>query len=248
VTITGAPEFAGARLPGATVNIRALLIAIAASLLAAVSIAAPPLASSWNITPSGSAASSGQLLFRVTPAGGAPVEVTVAVPRGSSDVIVARTIRQALSSQLPHIYRVELGEGANVLLADARGKPTLSIELLNSDVDGMRVSVRNIQAAATPTVPAQTEPATPPPAPTPAQPGAASPPTQDPQDALPPADALPAPSTNPPADFPGPPAGTPLEPAQPPGSPPTPSPAPSSPTPPDAAPAGSGANAPPPAR
>jgi hypothetical protein len=210
------------------VNLRALLIATAASLLAAVAIAAPPLAGSWNITPSGSAASSGELLFRVTPARGEPSEVTVAVRSGTDEVAVARSIRQALSAQLRRdLYTVELGEGANVLVSDPRGKPSFSIELLDSNVDALRVSVRNIEPAATPTVPSQAEPAITLPAPTPAQPGAATPPTQSPEDAIPPANAspkspqpTPAPAspgtiprgeTSPPA--PPPPAGTPPPPA-----------------------------------
>jgi len=109
---------------------RALLIGTVATLLATVAIAAPPLAGSWNITPSGSAASSGELLFRVTPAHGEPSQITVPVRNGSDDVSVARSIRQAMSAQLPRLYRIELGEGANVLVSDPKGKPTFSIEPL----------------------------------------------------------------------------------------------------------------------
>jgi hypothetical protein len=178
--------------------LRALLIATVASMLAAVGVAAPPLSGSWNITPSGSAASSGELLFRVTSGGGDPVEITVPVRNGSDDVAVARSIRQALSSQLRRDrYTVELGEGANVLISDPRGKPSFSIELVNSDVDALRVSVRNIEPAATPTVPAQSAPAIITPPPTPAQPGAATPPTQNPTDAVPPG-TNPQPPTTPP--------------------------------------------------
>lgn len=166
-------------------NIRAQLTATAASLLSAVGVAAPPLASSWNITPSGSAASSGELLFRVASGGGEPVEITVPVRTGTSDVEVARTIRQALSAQLPRSYKVELGEGANVLVSDPRGKPSFSIELVDSDIDSLRVSVRNIEPAATPTVPSQDAPANAQPPPTPPQPGAATPPTQNPSEAMP---------------------------------------------------------------
>jgi len=175
------------------VKIRALLIATAASLLAAVGVAAPPLAGSWNITPSGSAASSGELLFRVAPARGDPSEIKVSVRSGNDDVTVARSIRQALSAQLPR-YSVELGEGANVLVSDPRGKPSFSIELLDSNIKSLRVSVRNIEQGATPTVPAQTEPAITLPPGTPSQPGAATPPTQNPAEVFPPENAPPPPS------------------------------------------------------
>jgi len=179
------------------VNLRALLTATAASLLAAVGVAAPPLSGSWNITPSGSAASSGELLFRVAPAGGDSVKIAVPVRNGSDDVAIARAIRQALSAELGRAYKVELGEGANVLVSDPRGKPSFSIELLDSPVNGLRVSVRNIEPAATPTVPSQETPAIATPPTTPAQPGAATPPTENPVEAMPPASA-PPPGTPPP--------------------------------------------------
>lgn len=182
-------------------NIRALLTATAASLLAAVGVAAPPLAGSWNITPSGSAASSGELLFRVTPGGGDPVEITVPVRNGADEVAVARNIRQALSSQLRRDrYAVQLGEGANVLVSDPRGKPSFSVELLDSDVDALRVSVRNIEPAAGPTVPAQATPANSPPPATPPQPGASTPPTQIPSEAMPPANTPQPTESVPPTD------------------------------------------------
>jgi hypothetical protein len=172
------------------VKMRALLT-ITVAMFATVAVAAPPLAGSWNITPSGSAASSGELLFRVTSAGGGPIRITVPVGKGSDDITIARGIRQALVAQLGRNYRVELGEGANVLVSDPHGKPSFSIELLDSPLDGLRVSVRNIEPAATPTVPAQSTPAITSPPPTPAQPGAATPPTENPSEAVPPAGAPP---------------------------------------------------------
>ena len=187
---------------------RALLIATVATLLATVAFAAPPLAASWNITPSGSAASSGELLFRVAPAGGDSVKIAVPVRNGSDDVAIARAIRQALGAQLGRTYKVELGEGANVLVSDPRGKPSFSIELLDSPVNGLRVSVRNIEPAATPTVPSQSTPAIATPPTTPAQPGAATAPTENPVEAMPPADPAPMgapPTATPPAQSaPGP--------------------------------------------
>ena len=43
----------------------------------------PPLSGSWNIAPSGTASSSGELLFRVTPGDGSDAtEITVSVAVG----------------------------------------------------------------------------------------------------------------------------------------------------------------------
>jgi len=140
-----------------------------------------PLSGAWNIAPSGSAASTGELVFRMTPGDGSdPVEVTVTVRSGTNDIGVARDIRQAMSAQLRRDqFNVQLGEGANVLVTDPRGKPNFSLELLDSDVENLRVVVQSVAPGAPPTVPEQAVPATPPqtaPAPN-TTPGNALPPT-----------------------------------------------------------------------
>jgi hypothetical protein len=162
------------------VRVKFFVAVLALLLLAAATYAAsnPPLSAEWNILPTGKAASSGELIFRVTPADGAdPVEVTVFVRAGSSDVAVARGIRQALSTQLRRDrFDVELGQGANVLVSDPRGRPNFSLELLDSNVEELRVAVQPAAPAASPTVPEQSTPATTQPPPTPAAPGDAAPP------------------------------------------------------------------------
>jgi hypothetical protein len=168
------------------VNFRALVSASVLCLLLdglsaqdAVAANQPPLSESWNIRPSGSAASSGELLFRVTPPdGNDPVEITVPVLAGASDVAVARTIRRALDAQLGSVS-VTLGEGANVLVADPRGRANFSVELVTSDVENLRVAVSATAPIASPTVPPQEMPVTTPEAnqsPTPQAPGGVVPP------------------------------------------------------------------------
>lgn len=159
----------------------------------------PPLSSSWNIAASGKAGSSGDLLFRVTPGDTDldPVEISVPVIGGTNEDGVARNIRRALSSQLrADRFNVSLGEGTNVVVSDPRGQPNFSLELLDSDVENVRVVVQSVAPAAPPTVPEQQVPATPP------QGGAATPPAQG--NAAPPVNAPPQtqdgvpPAVNPP--------------------------------------------------
>jgi hypothetical protein len=146
------------------------------SLMAAGAVRAansPPLANTWNISSSGKADSSGALLFRVTPPGEAdPVEITVYVLSGANETGVASSIRRALSTQLDASrYNVVAGEGTNVQLTAQRGGPGFSLELVDSDVENVRVSVQSVAPAAPPTVPEQNVPANPPAQPTPPAPG-----------------------------------------------------------------------------
>lgn len=152
----------------------------------------PPLASEWNIAPTGRAGSSGDLTFRVTTVDSRnPIEITVPVMIGAREDTVARSIRNSLNSQLPpQRFDVELGAGTNVLVRDARGEPNFSIELMDSDVDDLRVAVQSVTPSASPTAPPQTQPVQPP-VPTP-------PPANEPGDATPPSIGTPSPDTAPP--------------------------------------------------
>jgi hypothetical protein len=144
-------------------------IAVFATTLA-FGAAGPPLAGVWNIATTGKAASSGDLSFRITANDGSdPVDITVPVISGASEDSVARSIRRALSSQLPRQrYTVELGQGTNVLVSDPRGQPNFSLELVDSDVENVRVAVQIVTPSAPPTVPTQSIPAEPSPATPPA--------------------------------------------------------------------------------
>lgn len=151
--------------------IRLIAALVAASAFAAPALAAPrssghgpPLASTWNIAASGSAASSGDLSFRITRGDESdPVDITVAVMSGASQESVARSISRSLSSQLRRDqYNVQLGENGNVLVSDQRGQPDFSLELVDSDVENVRVAVQSVTPAAPPTAPMQAAPAEPP--------------------------------------------------------------------------------------
>jgi len=238
---------------------RAILQSLAAALVAvsAFAAAAPPLAGVWNIATSGKASSSGDLAFRVTPGNRAdPVDVTVPVIAGAGEESVARSIQRALAAQLPRQqYSVQLGQGANVLVSDPRGRPNFSLELVDSDIDNMRVQVQSVTPSASPTVPAQAMPAEPPANAPPA--GNTIPGNAVPGNAPPPATSAPAPAGVPapgnsapsPGAVPAPGMGVPVPPNNAPVPnpnvpvPSTPTPSPSAPvpessTPPGTAPAG----------
>ena len=219
---------------------------IAAAVMAASSWSSfgaangPPLASSWNIAASGSAGSSGELEFRITPGdGGNPIDITVPVIAGANQDAVARNINRAMSSQLRRDrYSVELGENGNVLISDPRGQPNFSVELVDSGIENVRVAVQSVTPSAPPTVPPQSTPAQPPAKPAPAN---QSPPLEGPP-LMEPAQT-PAPESTPPAA--PPPASSPAMPnaSPPPESAPT-APSPSPPI--DKGEPGAPASAPPP--
>jgi hypothetical protein len=184
------------------ISIAATVVGLVFGASKALGANSPPLSGTWNIASSGKAGSSGDLVFRVTPGdGGDPVEISVPVIGGTSEDGIARNIRRALSSQLrADRFNVSMGEGTNVLVSDARGQPNFSLELLDSDVENVRVLVQSVAPVAPPTVPEQQVPANPPqgtPA-TPPAPGNATPPANTAPETIPqstPPGATPPPNT-----------------------------------------------------
>ena len=208
---------------------RSWIFASAAACAAALAFAAdgPPLAGVWNIAPTGRAGSSGDLHFRIRQNDGSdPLDITVPVVMGAKETTVARSIHNSLGAQLRRDrFKVEIGEGSNVLVSDSRGRPNFSLELVDSDVEDLRVAVQSVTPAISPTVPQQEVPAVPPTTRSPEAPGAANPP---------PGDAIPVPgsgmgipdSSTPRVPNASPPAtpSPPVTPATPPASPPASSP------------------------
>lgn len=198
-------------------NIRILLIAAIVCFAQAANAAnSLPVSSAWNIAPSGDATSSGELHFRMTAGDANPVDITVPIISGAKEANIARYIQRALSSQLrTHRLDVQSGEGANVLVTSST-HTGFSLELVNSDVENVRVAVQSAVPVAPPTVPKQAVPAD--------QQAPATPPA--PGDAMPPADAVPpANASQPAAPPPAPPIVTseeipPTGVATPPGEPP----------------------------
>ncbi len=213
------------------VSIVASVAGLAFGASKALGANSPPLSGSWNIASSGKAGSSGELVFRVTPRDGSdPVEISVPVIGGTSEDGIARNIRRALSSQLrPDRFDVSMGEGTNVVVSDPRGAPNFSLELLDSDVENVRVLVRSVAPVAPPTVPEQQAPANP------AQSGPATPPA--PGNAAPPANAPPQTQDG------TPPATSPPNTSQPSAPVPSNAPPPANPAPPPNATGGAGAPA-----
>ena len=219
-------------------KLRAWILAPAAACAAALAFASPPPAGVWNIAPTGRAGSSGDLHFRITQNDGSdPLDITVPVMLGAKETTVARSIHNSLGSQLRRDrFKVELGEGANVLVSDSRGQPNFSLELVDSDVEDLRVAVQSVTPAASPTVPTQEVPALPPASRSPDAPGAANPPpgevTPVPDTGMgSPDNSSPrVPNSSPPAPPPAtPPAATPPPATPPPDAPPPATPPPESP-------------------
>ena len=94
----------------------------------------------WRIQCSESAKSDGTILFRITPEGGATIEVAVQVARGTGENAVARRIRDAFRATLPaDAFHVEVDDGEDVLVKRKGSHPKFALVLVSNDVKSVRI-------------------------------------------------------------------------------------------------------------
>jgi hypothetical protein len=110
--------------------------------MGAAAVAEPRASNKWRIECSGNAESAGEIVFRITPVQGTPMEVVASIKRRRSENGVARDIRDALQAQLPaERFGAETDDGEDVLLKKHRGQPDFLLELVSSTVKGARFNL-----------------------------------------------------------------------------------------------------------
>jgi hypothetical protein len=130
----------------AAVAMAASIAVTSLSALAQEPAAAQPevklsLSNKWRLECSGGADSDGNVVLRVTPKGGTPVDATVAIVKGRSENMVAQDIRNALKTTLDQkVFKVEVDDGEDVLVKRRKG-PDFELKLVESTVQGMRFNV-----------------------------------------------------------------------------------------------------------
>lgn len=120
---------------------RPLLRSFLAIALVAVAVPAAALDSNkWRLQCSGGANSDGVITLRITPKGGAPTDVAVAIKDNTGENGVARAIRDALKAQVGERYKAETDDGEDVLVKKRGGQPDFEVAVLDNTVKGVRVT------------------------------------------------------------------------------------------------------------
>ena len=125
-------------------HLKSFLVAVVSSLLLAAIAYGETSGSSnkWRIEMSGQALTSGDIVFRVTPRQGDPVDVSVAIKSGREENNVAKDVRDALAAKLsPDRYTVEVDDGEDILIKKKDGQPDFSLDLVESNVRNVSIKV-----------------------------------------------------------------------------------------------------------
>jgi len=116
--------------------------ALVVALLAAAGSADAKPSNKWRVKCNGSADSAGEVVINVEPVGGAPIEVVVAIPDGTSENSVAVLVRDALRLQLKDTHRVERDDWEDVIVKKRYGQPDFELILLDNTVEDMKIKLQ----------------------------------------------------------------------------------------------------------
>lgn len=95
----------------------------------------------WRVEVSEGANNAGDLLFRLTPKDGTPVDVRVPLKDGRGEDGCARDIRDAFKATLDRkAYNIDLDDGEDVLVKKRTG-PDFALQLVESTVKGTRIHI-----------------------------------------------------------------------------------------------------------
>lgn len=101
----------------------------------------PSYSNKWRLEVSEGANNDGVMQFRVTPKGGAAIDIPVTLKKGRGEDGCARDIRDTFKKSLDKdVYKIEIDDGEDVLVKVRKG-PDIAIELVESSVKGTRVNL-----------------------------------------------------------------------------------------------------------
>jgi len=119
----------------------ALCFASSASLIAAD--AAPKPSSKWMIYFDHWSENDGELVMRIAPAQGDPVEITTRIPKDTRENVAAELLAGSLKGQLGGGYKVEVEDGEKVMIKTKGKTPKFVLSVASSTVTGLQVKLRH---------------------------------------------------------------------------------------------------------
>lgn len=112
----------------------------AAGMLLLSTAALADLSNKWRLEFSGDAESNGEIIFRVTPQGGVPIDAVVTIPDDTGENDVAQAVTLGLQAQLPpEAYHIERDDGEDVLVKKLDGAADFGLAIVSNTVAGVKI-------------------------------------------------------------------------------------------------------------
>ncbi len=124
-------------------NIRrvfALSVLVACAAIGSLASAEP--SNKWRIIFDHSSDGAGELVFRISPQGGTPIDVTTQIPKGTSENQAAQLVKKSMKAALGKGYGVEVDDFEAVLIKKKGKTPVFDVSMVSSTISGLMVNLR----------------------------------------------------------------------------------------------------------
>lgn len=124
-------------------NLRKVMALSAIVALSLVGVANAEPDSKWRVIFDHWAEVDGELVLRVAPVGGTPIDVTAKVPKGMTENHVAELVSGALKAQLGGGYKVSVDDGEKVVIKKTGKTPKFEVTLVSSSATGLNIKIKH---------------------------------------------------------------------------------------------------------
>ena len=112
-------------------------------LVAFATLAAAEPDSKWRLKFDHWAEVDGELVLRIAPLNGTPVDVSTRISKDTTENQAAELVSGALKAQLGKGYKVEVDDGEDVMIRKSGNTPKFEVSLVSSSVTGLNLKIKH---------------------------------------------------------------------------------------------------------
>ena len=121
--------------------LRGLQLAGALATFATLAAAEPD--GKWRLKFDHWAEVDGELVLRIAPLNGTPIDVSTKIAKGTTENAAAELVSGALKAQLGKGYKVEVDDGEAVVIKKTGKTPKFEVSQLSSSVTGLNLKIKH---------------------------------------------------------------------------------------------------------
>jgi hypothetical protein len=118
-------------------------LVLAGALATFATLAAAEADSKWRVKFDHWAETDGELVLRIAPLNGTPIDVSTRISKDTTENKAAELVTGALKAQLGNGYKVEVDDGEDVVIKKSGKTPKFEVTLVSSSVTGLNVKIKH---------------------------------------------------------------------------------------------------------
>jgi hypothetical protein len=118
-------------------------VLLTGALVAFATLAAAEPDSKWRLKFDHWAETDGELVLRIAPLNGTPIDVSTKISQDTTENAAAELVSGALKAQLGKGYKVEVDDGEDVVIKKSGKTPKFEVTLVSSSVTGLNLKIKH---------------------------------------------------------------------------------------------------------